>query len=90
MLFRSFNLSQNYPNPFNPSTTIHYSIPEQSTVTLEIFDVLGRRVKVLVREHKNAGNYKIEFRSQNLSSGIYFYRIKAGDFIDTKKMILLR
>ncbi len=87
---KEYALSQNYPNPFNPSTTIHYSIPEQSNVTLEIFDILGRRVKILVDEHKNAGNYKIEFKSQNLSGGIYFYRIKAGEFSDMKKMLLLK
>ncbi len=85
-----FSLSQNYPNPFNPTTLINYQIPQGSKVTLEIFDVLGRRVKVLVDEYKYAGNYKIEFNSKELSSGTYFYRINAGEFSDVKKMLLLK
>ena len=85
-----FNLSQNYPNPFNPSTLIKYQIPHGANVTLEIFDVLGRRVKVLVDEYKNAGNYKIEFNSKSLSSGTYFYRIRTGKFSDVKEMLLIK
>ncbi len=85
-----FNLSQNYPNPFNPSTLIKYQIPHGANVTLEIFDVLGRRVKVLVDEYKNAGNYKIEFNAKSLSSGTYFYRIRTGKFSAVKKMLLIK
>lgn len=83
-----FHLSQNYPNPFNRTTLIEFQIPQESRVTLEIFDNLGRKVKTLMDEHKNAGNYKIAFNSRNLSSGIYFYRITAGEFSVTKRMAL--
>jgi len=83
-------LYQNYPNPFNPSTIIKYELPRQSLVTLKIYDVLGREVAVLVNEQKPAGRYEFKFDGKNLSSGIYFYRIKAGDFVQTKKMILLK
>lgn len=83
-----FHLSQNYPNPFNRTTLIEFQIPQESRVTLEIFDNLGRKVKTLMDEHKNAGNYKVAFNSRNLSSGIYFYRITAGEFSVTKRMAL--
>jgi hypothetical protein len=85
-----FNLSQNYPNPFNPSTTIQYSLPELGKVKLTIFNTLGEEIKTLVNEEKSAGNYEVEFNSENIPSGIYFYQLKAGDFIQTKKMILLK
>ncbi len=95
-----FVLEQNYPNPFNPSTKIIYSIPSSlnrgtSNVSLKVYDVLGNVVATLVNEEKPAGNYEIEFNSrglihQTLSSGIYFYQLRAGSFIDTKKMILLK
>ena len=92
-----FSLAQNYPNPFNPSTTIRYSIPnvtlsgvEGSRVLLKVYDVLGNEIATLVNEEKPAGNYKVEFNASNLASGIYFYRLQAGSFVETKKMILLR
>ena len=85
-----YRLSNNYPNPFNPTTIISYSIPKQSTVTIKVFDVLGRDVSVLVNEEKPVGNYEVEFDASNLTSGVYFYRIQAGDFIDVKKMVLLK
>ncbi len=85
-----FGLSQNHPNPFNPTTLINYQIPQGTFVTIEIFDVLGKRVKLLIDEYKNPGNYKIEFKSKSLSSGTYFYRIKAAEFSDVKKMLLLK
>jgi len=90
-----FNLFQNYPNPFNPSTTIRYSILKPSDVTIKIYDVLGREVNNLVNEFKENGTFQVtwngddDFRNK-VSSGIYFYRIKAGTFIETKKMILLK
>jgi hypothetical protein len=85
-----FMLSQNYPNPFNPSTTIHYSIPKQGNVTLKVFDVRGRELATLVNRQQPQGNYKIDFDATKLTSGVYFYKIQTDDFVDTKKMILLR
>ena len=85
-----FELSQNYPNPFNPITKIKYSIPSFSKVTLKIFDILGREVLKLVDEEKNPGVYIVEFKANHLASGVYFYQIRAGDFIFTKKLVLLK
>ena len=86
----SYTLYQNYPNPFNPSTTIKYSIPQASFVTLNIYDILGREVTSLVNEEKTAGSYQVQFDARLLASGVYFYKIQAGSYIQTKKMILLR
>jgi hypothetical protein len=83
-------LEQNYPNPFNPTTSISYSIPKAGNVKLTVFDVLGRDVAVLVNEFKTAGSYTIEFNASEFSSGVYFYRIEAGDFKDVKKMTLVK
>ena len=83
-------LYQNYPNPFNPSTTINYSVPELSFVTLKVYDVLGSEITTLANEEKPAGSYEIEFSATELPSGIYFYRLQAGSFVETKKMILIR
>jgi photosystem II stability/assembly factor-like uncharacterized protein len=89
-----FTLSQNYPNPFNPSTKISWQTPVGSWQTLKVYDVLGREVATLVDEEKPAGNYEVEFNPessiQHPASGIYFYQLKAGDFIQTRKMILLK
>jgi hypothetical protein len=85
-----FRLFQNYPNPFNPNTTINYSIPNFSFVTIKVFDIMGRLIQMLVDEEKAAGNYSVIFNGSNLASGIYFYRMQAGDFIETKKLILLK
>ena len=85
-----FRLEQNFPNPYNPSTTIQYVIKERSSVELVLFDVLGREVEVLVNEEQDAGFYKVNFNAGRLASGIYFYRLQAGSFVDTKKMILLK
>jgi hypothetical protein len=87
---KQFFLYQNYPNPFNPTTVISYQLPAISFVTLKIYDVLGREVRMLVAERQNAGNHSVTFDAKNLPSGIYFYRIQAGSFIETKKMILLK
>ena len=83
-----FLLSQNYPNPFNPSTTINYSIPKASFVSLKVYDILGNEVETLVNEEKTAGNYSLQFSTakQELASGIYFYRLQAGSFTNTKKL----
>jgi hypothetical protein len=85
-----FILNQNYPNPFNPSTTIHYQIPELSFVTLKVYDVLGSEVTTLVNEEKSTGTYEIIWYGEQLPSGVYFYQLKAGSFIETKKMVLMK
>ncbi len=85
-----YSLEQNYPNPFNPSTTISYSIKEKGFVNLKVFDVLGNEVKTLVNEEQEAGKYQFEFNAVSFASGIYFYSLQAGDFVSTKKMILLK
>lgn len=86
-----FRLDQNYPNPFNPTTTINFSIPKASKVTLKIYDALGKEVTTLVDEFKNAGNYSTDFTAgSNLNSGIYFYTITADNFTDTKKLMLVK
>ena len=85
-----FQLYQNYPNPFNPSTTIKYQIQDISFVTLKVYDVLGNEVAILINEEKLAGSYEVSFSATNLSSGIYFYKLQAGSFVETKKMILMK
>lgn len=86
----TFQLFNNFPNPFNPSTIIKYQIPEYSNVQIKIYDVLGKEVAQLVNEEKIAGYHEVEFNGSHLASGVYFYRIQAGDFVETKKMILMK
>ena len=90
-----FALHNNYPNPFNPITNIHYDIPEVSEVTLEIYNVMGQRVRTLVQGTHEAGRYQIVWNATNdlgqgLSSGMYVYRIQAGDFVSVKKLVLMK
>ena len=85
-----FTLSQNYPNPFNPTTMINYQLPTSSIVTLKVYDVIGREAATLVNEMKEAGSYSVQFNASHLSSGIYFYSIKAGNYTATKKLTLLK
>ena len=85
-----FKLLQNYPNPFNPATTIEYSIPRTGFVALKIYDILGKEIAVLVNEEKSAGKYKINFDASKFSSGVYFYMMQAGNFVETKKLIVLK
>ena len=85
-----FALHPNYPNPFNPTTNIQFTIPEQADVKLRIYNVLGRQVDVLVNETLPVGHHKILWNPKNLSSGVYFYKLEAGSFIKTRKMILLK
>lgn len=87
---QTFELNNNYPNPFNPSTKISYSIPKQSRVTLKVYDLIGNEVSTLVSEEMAAGNYEFEFDASKLGSGVYLYKLQAGNFIETKKMILLK
>jgi len=86
----SFDLAQNYPNPFNPSTKINYTIAEAGFTSLKVYDVLGNEVATLVNGEKPAGEYDVEFSGSELNSGIYFYQLKAGSFIETKKMQLIK
>jgi|GEM_PF-2171995 len=83
-------LAQNYPNPFNPVTFIEFSIPKTTNVRLSIFDLQGKEVIVLINENRDAGNYSIEFNGSNLSSGIYFYKLEAGNKVLTKKLTLIK
>jgi hypothetical protein len=90
----SYYISDNYPNPFNPSTVISYLLPVSSDVTLKVYDILGNEIAIVVNEYKPAGSYEVEFNTLSInhhpSSGIYFYRLQAGNFVETKKMILLK
>jgi hypothetical protein len=85
-----YNLRQNYPNPFNPSTTISFSLPSKSFVTLKVFDIMSREVTTLINKELSAGNYLQKWNAVNISSGIYFYRLQAGAFTETKKLVLLK
>jgi hypothetical protein len=86
----AYALDQNFPNPFNPSTKINYSLPVEGFVTLDVYNSIGQKVATLVNETKTAGNYTVNFDASDLTSGIYFYKINAGSFTETKKMILLK
>jgi hypothetical protein len=85
-----YDLAQNFPNPYNPSTLIIYSIAAQSNVTIKIYNVLGKLITTLVNENKEAGNYQVNFNAAGLSNGVYFYKIQAGNYTATKKMLLLK
>jgi hypothetical protein len=86
----TYSLSQNYPNPFNPSTTIKYSVPDLSFVNLKIYNLIGQELVELVNEELQRGNYEVTFDAVNLPSGVYFYRLQAGNFVETKKMLLMK
>jgi len=90
MVPANHTLDQNYPNPFNPATTISFNIPATSFVSLKVFDALGREVSVLLGEELSPGTYSRQWNAANAASGLYFYRLKAGEYLETKKMILLR
>lgn len=83
-------LYDNFPNPFNPNSKIKYSIPQTSNVVIKVFDVLGNEIETLVNDEKTSGTYEITWYAGNLQSGVYFYRLQAGDFIETKKMVLMK
>jgi hypothetical protein len=87
---KEFSLSQNYPNPFNPNTLIKYQLPISSQVTLKVYDILGNEIETLVNAEKPVGFYEVEFNASKLSSGFYIYKITAGNFVSTKKMILIK
>jgi len=90
LVANKFSLDQNYPNPFNPTTQIRFSIPNSDVVTLKIYSLLGQEVQTLINEDMNAGSYEIDFNASSLASGLYFYTLTSGNFISTKKMILLK
>jgi hypothetical protein len=87
---REFSLSQNYPNPFNPVTMIKFALPKASFVTLKVYDMLGREVSVLVNGQKPAGQYIVDFDASSLTSGVYFYRLESNDFVEVKRMVVLK
>jgi hypothetical protein len=85
-----YALRQNYPNPFNPSTTINYQVAERTSVVLKIFNITGQEVATLVDETQEPGAYNVTWYPPNLASGVYFYRLQAGSFVETKKLTLLK
>jgi hypothetical protein len=85
-----YTLQQNYPNPFNPATNIEFQIPMSGFVTLKVYDALGREVTTLVNEQMTVGSYKATFDGKGIASGIYFYRLHVGNFIEMKKMLLIK
>jgi hypothetical protein len=85
-----YSISQNYPNPFNPTTKIKFALPKSELTKIIIYDFLGREIRILINKKVEAGYHEINFDSHNLSSGVYFYRIQSGDFIQSKKMILMK
>jgi hypothetical protein len=87
---KEFALSQNYPNPFNPTTIINYQLPANSFVTLKVYDILGREVATLINGRQSAGYYNATFKASNLPSGVYFYRLQAGAYSSTKKLVVLK
>ena len=85
-----YSLAQNYPNPFNPSTLIQYSIAEPGNVTLEVYNMLGQKVAELVNTTQAAGKYSVQFDAAGLSSGVYLYQLRAGNYFETRKMMLIK
>jgi len=89
-MVKKYALEQNYPNPFNPSTIINYQLPKESRVILTVFDVLGKEIETIVNEQQAPGQYKVTWNASGKASGVYFCRLIAGDFHDTKKMVILK
>lgn len=87
---KEYKLEQNFPNPFNPTTSINYSIPKSGLVTLKVYNVYGQEVATLVNENKNNGTYSVDFNASNLSSGVYYYELTSGNFVQTKRMMLIK
>ncbi|MEJ2494618.1 MAG: T9SS type A sorting domain-containing protein, partial [Ignavibacteriaceae bacterium] len=87
---QEYKLSQNYPNPFNPTTTIDYTLPEQSMVTITIYDAIGDEIDQIFSGEKAAGSYSVQWNAANYASGIYFYKLAANNFVQVKKMLLLK
>jgi len=89
-VIKDFKLYQNYPNPFNPTTNIKFDLPKDVQVSVKIYDMVGREIKTLANEFKTAGRYSVTFSGADLASGVYYYKIKAGEFEQVRKMILLK
>jgi len=89
-ILKDYVLYQNFPNPFNPLTKIRYSVPQSSNVVIRVFDILGNEITTLVNEEKSIGTYEFTWYAENLPSGVYFYQLKAGSFVETNKMLLLK
>jgi hypothetical protein len=87
---KDYQLFQNYPNPFNPTTNIRYQITKNNLITIKVYDLLGKEIETLVNQKQTPGIYEVQFNGSNLSSGVYFYRIQSGDFMQTKKMLLIK
>lgn len=87
---KDYKLGQNFPNPFNPSTTINFSVPKKGNVSIKVYDIKGRLVQTLIKENLNSGEYEVNFSAKELSSGVYYYRMEASDFSETKKMMYLK
>jgi hypothetical protein len=85
-----FNLEQNFPNPFNPSTTIGFSIPERTSVSLDLYNALGQRVAGIINDEVSAGTHEVTFDASHLPNGVYIYRLRAGDYVESKKLLLLK
>lgn len=85
-----YRLEQNYPNPFNPATTIKFSLPRSGHVTLKVFDIVGREIVALVNDELTAGRYEAHWDANNVESGVYFYQLRAGDFVETKRLVLVK
>ena len=85
-----YKLYHNYPNPFNPTTILRYDLPEEIKVVLKVYNILGEEVATLINDEKVAGSYEVSWDANNLGSGVYFYRIQAGSFVETKKMVLMK
>jgi len=90
LVTKDFKLYQNHPNPFNPTTRIKFSVPERNNVNIKIFNMIGQEIQEIVNQEYEAGNYNVEFNASNLASGVYFYRIQSGNFVESKKMIYLK
>ncbi len=89
-LFTNYDLRSNYPNPFNPSTTISFTLPKSAFVTLTIYNVLGQLISTLVNERRSPGTYNVQFDASTIPSGVYYYRLSAGEYVQTRKMLVLR
>jgi hypothetical protein len=90
MILSAFSLNQNYPNPFNPTTVISFQLSVAGQVVLKVYDVMGREVQTLVNESLKPGTYQASFDGSTLNSGVYFYKISAGEFTDTKRMLMIK